>query len=448
MAISLPRRGTTGTPPADERKNIQAPVNTTSVAGKLEKDLALTPESTAMSAPNKSALAASPTSNSNPSQVTALAKPAGQEESSKGPISGVGQHRRAYGTAQEEMFNILRRSAKYDASDIILTVGLPPMFRAAGSFVKDNFPVLTVDIVKKLVYSFLRQEQIAEYEGEYELDLSLSVPGVARYRVNVFRQKKCVAAAFRTISEKIPTFEELQLPKPIEHLALSPRGLVLVTGPTGSGKSSTLAAMVNLINHRRNCHIITIEDPIEFVHKHINCIVEQREIKSDTHSFSKALRQSLRQDPDIILVGEMRDLETIQSAIRAAETGHLVFSTLHTQDSAQTVDRIIDVFPSHQQAQIRTQLSTSLVGVVSQQLLPSQKGGRVCAREIMLVNTAISHLIREGKTFSINSAIQTGAKQGMCTMDSSLSELYQKGLITHDDALSKAIEPDSIKVQF
>jgi twitching motility protein PilT len=345
------------------------------------------------------------------------------------------------------MFDILRRSSKYGSSDIILTVGLPPMFRSAGSFIKDQFPVLTADIIKKLVYSFLRQEQIAEYERDYELDLSLAVPGVARYRVNVFRQKKCVGAAFRTISEQIPTFEELELPKPIEHLAMAPRGLVLVTGPTGSGKSSTLAAMVNLINHRRNCHIITIEDPIEFVHKHINCIVEQRELKSDTHSFSAALRQSLRQDPDIILVGEMRDLETIQSAIRAAETGHLVFSTLHTQDSAQTVDRIIDVFPSHQQEQIRVQLSTTLVGVVSQQLLPSKKGGRVCAREILLVNSAISHLIRDGKTYNINSAIQTGAKLGMCTMDASLSDLYQRGLITHEDAMSKAISPDSIKVK-
>ncbi|MBW7877108.1 MAG: type IV pilus twitching motility protein PilT [Candidatus Cloacimonetes bacterium] len=346
------------------------------------------------------------------------------------------------------MFKILGRAQAKGASDIILSVGLPPMIRVSGSLVRDQFPVLNPDMIKKLVYSFLRQDQIAIFEQSFELDMALSVPGIARYRVNVFRQKKCVGAAFRSITETIPSFEELGLPKPIETMALLPRGLVLVTGPTGSGKSSTLAAMLDLINQRKNGHIITIEDPIEYVHRHKNCVVEQRELKTDTESFTIALRQSLRQNPDTILVGEMRDLETISAAISAAETGHLVMSTLHTQDAAQTVDRIIDVFPSHQQEQVRAQLSTTLRGIVSQQLLPRKNGGRVAAREILLVTSAIANLIREGKSYQINSAIQTGAKLGMVSMDMSLMELYQKGLVTYEDAVSKAIYPENIKPNF
>ncbi len=353
-----------------------------------------------------------------------------------------------FGTAQEEMFKILGRAQSKGASDIILSVGLPPMIRVSGSLVRDQFPVLNPDMVKKLVYSFLRQDQIAIFEQSFELDMALSVPGIARYRVNVFRQKKCVGAAFRSITETIPSFEELGLPKPIETMALLPRGLVLVTGPTGSGKSSTLAAMLDLINQRKNGHIITIEDPIEYVHRHKNCVVEQRELKTDTESFTIALRQSLRQNPDTILVGEMRDLETISAAISAAETGHLVMSTLHTQDAAQTVDRIIDVFPSHQQEQVRAQLSTTLRGIVSQQLLPRKNGGRVAAREILLVTSAIANLIREGKSYQINSAIQTGAKLGMVSMDMSLMDLYSKGLVTYEDAVSKAIYPENIKPNF
>jgi twitching motility protein PilT len=375
---------------------------------------------------------------------------AAPQQNASAPLQGAetpAPIRRVFGTAQEEMFSILRRGKELNASDVLLSVGLPPVFRVNGELIKDKFPVLSPDILKKLVYSFLRQEQVAEYERDYELDLSLSVPGIARYRVNVYRQKKFVGAAFRSISEEIPTLQDLNLSKAIEKLAMLPRGLVLVTGPTGSGKSSTLAAMINHINHRKSTHIITIEDPIEFVHPHINCVVDQRELKSDTYSFSTALKQSLRQDPDVILVGEMRDLETISAAISAAETGHLVLSTLHTQDSAQTVDRIVDVFPSHQQEQIRAQLSTTLRGIVAQQLLPAKNGGRVAAREVLLVTPAIANLVREGKTYQINSAIQTGHKLGMVTMDASLTELYQKGQITYEDALSKAVYPENIKPQ-
>ena len=353
-----------------------------------------------------------------------------------------------FGTAQEEMFKILTRASQQFASDVLFSVGLPPMFRVSGSLIKDNFPVLNPDMSKKLVYSMLRQDQISEYEKANELDLSVSIPGIARFRVNVFRQKKCVGAAFRSIAETIPTFEQLGLPQVASSLAMLPRGLVLLTGPTGSGKSSTLAAMVDLINEKRSAHIITIEDPIEYVHRHKNCVVDQRELKADTESFPTALRYVLRQDPDVILVGEMRDLDTISAAISAAETGHLVLSTLHTQDAAQTVDRIIDVFPAFQQEQIRAQLSTTLRGIISQQLLPRKDGGRVAAREVLLVTPAIANLIREGKTYNIPNAIQTGQKLGMITMDQHLSELYDKGIVSYEDAVSKAIFPENIKPKF
>jgi twitching motility protein PilT len=319
------------------------------------------------------------------------------------------------------------------------------MFRVSGSLQKDKFPVLNPDMTKKLVYSLLRQDQIGEFESRMELDLSVTVPRVARFRVNVYRQKKFVGAAFRSITEEIPGFNALGLSKAVETLALLPRGLVLITGPTGSGKSSTLAAMVDLINEKTSGHIITVEDPIEYVHKHKNCIVDQRELKTDTESFPLALRHVLRQDPDTILVGEMRDLETIAAAISAAETGHLVLSTLHTQDSAQTVDRIVDAFPAYAQEQIRAQLSTTLRGILSQQLLPKKTGGRVAAREILLVTPAIANLIREGETYQIHSAIQTGQKLGMVTMDQSLNELYERGIISFEDAVSKAIYPENIK---
>jgi len=264
--------------------------------------------------------------------------------------------------------------------------------------------------------------------------------------VNVFMQRGCVSGVFRTIGENIPSCEELGLTETVRELALLPRGLVCVTGPTGCGKSTTLAAMINLVNQEKDGHIITIEDPIEFLHPHIRSTINQRELGSDTFSFPRALKAVLREDPNVILVGEMRDLETIAAALTLAETGHLVLSTLHTQDAAQTVDRIIDVFPPYQQEQIRVMLASTLKGVVSQVLLPRTDGqGRVAAREILVVTSAISALIREGKTHQIYSAIQTGASQGMCTMEKSLAELYQAGLISEEDALSKANHPQELR---
>jgi|SaaInl4_135m_RNA_FD_contig_61_194854_length_3155_multi_5_in_0_out_0_1 twitching motility protein PilT len=410
MAITLPRTANGGTP---ARSPSPAP----------------NPPPTAIPAP--------PSTLNRPPVRTAAPAPA-QESLSQGSSE-------TFGTAQQEMIKILKRSQERGSSDVIITVGLPPMFRVSGSLQKDKFPVLNPDMTKKLVYSLLRQDQIGEFESRMELDLSVTVPRVARFRVNVYRQKKFVGAAFRSITEEIPGFNALGLSKAVETLALLPRGLVLITGPTGSGKSSTLAAMVDLINEKTSGHIITVEDPIEYVHKHKNCIVDQRELKTDTESFPLALRHVLRQDPDTILVGEMRDLETIAAAISAAETGHLVLSTLHTQDSAQTVDRIVDAFPAYAQEQIRAQLSTTLRGILSQQLLPKKTGGRVAAREILLVTPAIANLIREGKTYQIHSAIQTGQKLGMVTMDQSLNELYERGIISFEDAVSKAIYPENIK---
>ena len=269
---------------------------------------------------------------------------------------------------------------------------------------------------------------------------------MSRFRVNVFMQRGCVAGVFRAIGENIPAVEDLGLSEAVCQLALLPRGLVVVTGPTGSGKSTTLAAMINLINQQKEAHIVTIEDPIEFVHPHIRCTVNQRELGHDTHSFPRALKSVLREDPNVILVGEMRDLETIAAALTLAETGHLVLSTLHTQDAAQTVDRIIDVFPPYQQEQIRVMLASSLKGVVSQILLPkADETGRVAAREVMVVTPAIAAIIREGKTHQIYSAIQTGTREGMCTMEKSLAELCNAGLIAEEDALSKANHPQELR---
>lgn len=432
MAISLPRLGKSKpNPNAEQNQQRQArPEQRVARPTGTAAPQAQRPQQT------QRPQAAAPTS-APPQAVSSQSSGNPQQEVSKSP--------QGFGTSQEEMFKCLARSKDRGSSDIIFSVGLPPMFRVNGKIERDKFPILNSDMVKKMVYSILRQDQIAEYEATHELDLSLSVPGIARYRVNVYRQKRCVSAAFRAITESIPTFKELGLSKPIESLALLPRGLVLVTGPTGSGKSSTLAAMVDLINEKKHGHIITVEDPIEYVHKHKNCIVDQRELKTDTESFTVALRYVLRQDPDTILVGEMRDLETISAAISAAETGHMVLSTLHTQDAAQTVDRIVDVFPSFQQDQIRAQLSTTLRGIISQQLIPKIGGGRVAAREILLVTSAIANLIREGKTYQINSAIQTGTKLGMISMDACLNSLYHQNIITYEDAIAKAIYRENIK---
>src|SRR6059036_473927 len=289
-----------------------------------------------------------------------------------------------------------------------------------------------------MIYAILPQKMRERFEQELELDMSYSLPGRARFRVNVFMQRDAVGAVFRVIPFDIKNIVDLGLPPVAADLARFPRGFVVVTGPTGSGKSTTLAAMVDVVNTERSGHIMTVEDPIEFLHKHKKCVVNQREIGADTHSFASALKHVLRQDPDVILVGEMRDLETISTAITAAETGHLVFATLHTQDAPQTIDRVIDVFPPHQQQQVRVQLAASLQGILTQQLLPSKNGsGRAVACEILVATPAVRNLVREGKTHMIYSAMQAGGKFGMVTMDQSLADLVRRGKITYELALER-----------
>jgi len=348
-----------------------------------------------------------------------------------------------------DLAELLKHAVDSSASDLHLTASRPPMVRINGKLLPSGYDgELNPDDTKALIYSILTDDQKAKFEEEHELDFSIGIPGVSRFRVNVFMQRGCVSGVFRTIGENIPTCDELGLTDTVQQLALLPRGLVCVTGPTGCGKSTTLAAMINLVNQERDGHIITIEDPIEFLHPHIRSTINQRELGSDTYSFPRALKAVLREDPNVILVGEMRDLETIAAALTLAETGHLVLSTLHTQDAAQTVDRIIDVFPPYQQEQIRVMLASTLKGVVSQVLLPRTDGqGRVAAREILVVTAAVAALIREGKTRQIYSAIQAGATFGMCTMEKSLAELCQAGLITPEDALSKANHPQEFRPQ-
>ena len=348
-----------------------------------------------------------------------------------------------------EMLDILKGAVELGASDIHLYIGKPPMIRSGGHVkplegYENN--ILTAEESKRLVYSILYEDQIQRFEENMELDSSFDIPKLSRFRVNVLVQKNGVEAVLRIISSVIPKPEDLSMPKAILDLTKLPKGLVLVTGPTGSGKTTTLACMLDIINQDREEHILTIEDPIEYVYESKKCIVRQREVGTNTHSFSNALRSALRQDPDVILVGEMRDLETISLAISAAETGHLVFATLHTQDAPQTIDRMVDVFPSHQQEQVRTQLATALRAVICQQLLPKPNGkGRVAAREIMIVTPAIANLIREGKTHMIYSSVETGTKFGMINMDSHLSLLVKEKKITLVDALSKAHHPEQVK---
>lgn len=348
-----------------------------------------------------------------------------------------------------EIIDVLTAAAEVKASDIHLVIGKPPMVRVHGHVNGlSRFPVLSEEDCKALVYSMLYQDQIARFEERLELDFSYNVPGLSRFRVNVLSQKNGIEAAMRLIPAKIPSPKELRLSDVIVSLTKLPRGLILVTGPTGVGKSTTLASLVDVVNTHRHDHILTIEDPIEYVHDHKNCIVRQREVGMNTHSFAEALRHALRQDPDVILVGEMRDLETISLALTAAETGHLVFSTLHTQDAPQTVDRIVDVFPTHQQQQVRVQLGSTLRAVICQQLLPKADGrGRIAAREVMIVTHAISNLIREGKTHQIYSAIETGAQHGMCTLEASLADLARERLITIEDAFGKANNPETLRLK-
>ena len=341
---------------------------------------------------------------------------------------------------------LLESATKIDASDLHISVGLPPMVRVGGKLV----PILDTKVMaedsKEFAREIMNDEQWAVLMTKGECDFSISVPGKFRFRVNAYMQRQSVAIAFRMIRTHPPDINELGLPPVINTLANHNRGLILVTGPTGSGKSTTLASMIDLINNTRNRHVLTLEDPIEYLHKHNKCMVNQREIGVDSESYAEALRAGLRQDPDIILVGEMRDLETIAIALTAAETGHLVLSTLHTTGAAKTIDRIIDVFPPFQQPQIRMQLSMTLVGIVSQQLLIStDKKNRVAAAEVLLATPAIRNLIREAKVHQVASAMQAAANTGMVLMDNSLSELYRQGKISRDMAIAYSIDKNYIK---
>jgi twitching motility protein PilT len=335
-------------------------------------------------------------------------------------------------------------------SDLHISAGLPPYIRISGHLTPVDHPPLSVEQCQRLIFSMLNNTQRKNLEQNWELDCSYGIRGLARFRVNVYKDRGTYAACLRALSSKIPTMETLGMPDIVREMSEKPRGLVLVTGPTGSGKSTTLASMINNINITRAEHIITIEDPIEFVYEPVKSLIHQRQIGEDTKNFSNALRASLREDPDVILVGEMRDLETISLAISAAETGHLVFATLHTSSAAQTVDRMVDVFSPDQQQQVRVQLSNSLVAVFSQTLVPKKNPrpgefGRIMAQEIMVVTPAISNLIREGKTAQIYSAIQTGGKLGMQTLEKVLSDLYRAGNISFEAAISKTSKPDELQ---
>jgi len=333
-----------------------------------------------------------------------------------------------------------------DASDLHLTTGSPPRLRVDGKLVNIDHPVLTPADTKSLCYSVLTDAQKHKFEANNELDLSFGVKGLSRFRANIFMQRGAVAGAFRNIPFNIRSFRDLGLPEIMNDLVKKPRGLILVTGPTGSGKSTTLAAMIDKINSERCEHIITIEDPIEYLHPHKQCLINQREVNADTVSFKAALRYVLRQDPDVVLIGEMRDLETIEAALTVSETGHLTLATLHTNSAVQTINRIIDVFPPHQQEQIRVQLSFVLEGILAQQLIPKRSGaGRVLAVEVLVPNPAIRNLIREDKIHQLYSMMQTGqAKFGMQTMNQSLFDLYSRRLITYEDAVGRSPVPEEL----
>ena len=341
---------------------------------------------------------------------------------------------------------LLKLTVEMQGSDLHLTTSTPPQVRVHGHLERLQGQDLSPADTKQLAYSVLTDAQKKRFEENLELDFSFGIKGLARFRCNMFNQRGAVGAVYRLIPETIRSFQDLNLPPVLANMAERPRGLVLVTGPTGSGKSTTLAAMIDKINMERKDHILTIEDPIEFVHQHKGCLVNQREVRADTQSFGNALRAALREDPDIVLIGEMRDLETVEAALRIAETGHLTFGTLHTNSAAQTINRIIDIFPAHQQSQIRTQLSLVLEGIACQALLPKNGGGRVCAIEIMIPTPAIRNLIREDKIHQVYSAMQTGQeKLGMQTMNQSLATLYQKKLITLETAMTASSNRDELQ---
>jgi twitching motility protein PilT len=341
------------------------------------------------------------------------------------------------------MDDILKMAVERRASDIHLTAGLPPMVRVDGELVPLPFEIMRPEHTRRLVYDTLVEDNIQRFEQTHELDFGYSVKNLARFRFNVYIQRGSVAAALRMIPNSIPTFEQLRLPAIIREMSKRHSGLMLVTGPTGSGKSTTIAAMIDDINTSRSAHIMTIEDPIEYIHQHKRCMVNQREMHSDTFSFHNSLRAVLREDPDIILVGELRDLETIEAALTLAETGHLVFGTLHTRNAPSTIDRIVDVFPSDQQEQIRVLLGNTLEAVISQQLLPKLGGGRCASLEIMMGVPAIKNLIREGKTHQMYSVIETSANLGMRTMDRSLSDLFRQGYVSYEECLNRSVDKET-----
>jgi twitching motility protein PilT len=342
-----------------------------------------------------------------------------------------------------DIAQLLAFTVKNGASDLHLSAGLPPMIRVDGDVRRVNVDPMDHELVHGMVYDIMNDKQRKAYEEYFETDFSFEIPGLARFRVNAFNHNRGSGAVFRTIPSKILTLEDLKAPKIFEEISDTPRGIVLVTGPTGSGKSTTLAGMINYVNENHYGHVLTIEDPIEFVHESKKCLINQREVHRDTLGFSEALRSALREDPDVILVGEMRDLETIRLALSAAETGHLVFGTLHTSSAAKTIDRVVDVFPAAEKEMVRSMLSESLRAVISQTLLKKIGGGRVAAHEIMLGTPAIRNLIRENKIAQMYSAIQTGQSIGMQTLDQNLQEMLNKGLISKEEAIKKAANKDA-----
>jgi twitching motility protein PilT len=343
-----------------------------------------------------------------------------------------------------DITELLAFSTKQKASDLHISAGLPPMIRIDGDIRRINLPSMDHEQVHHLIYDIMNDQQRKDYERQFETDFSFEIPGVARFRVNAFNHNRGAGAVFRTIPSKVLSMEELGMGQVFRDISSVPRGLVLVTGPTGSGKSTTLAAMIDYVNQQRYDHILTIEDPIEFVHESKKCLVNQREVHRDTHGFTEALRSALREDPDIILVGEMRDLETIRLALTAAETGHLVMGTLHTTSAAKTIDRIVDVFPADEKSMVRSMLAGSLEAVISQTLLKRKGGGRVAAHEIMRGTSAIRNLIREDKVAQMYSSIQTGSNVGMQTLDQALLDLVTQGIVDRNEAKKKALNPEII----